>query len=172
MKSLPGYLLAGLGLLIIQSTVLPQFLPWHVKPDLLLILVIHLGFKESRLRAGVTCYLLGLMQDVFAGESLGLYGLVFLVVFLAIKSASSRLNAESPALLLFMVACGTLLEAFLLIFFLGFFAEAGHSWRIIVGSLPLQIVFNLAAAGILLKLFTVPRRGKPAAFSFALPRLR
>jgi len=172
MKGLPGYLVAGLGLLLIQCTVLPQFLPWHIKPDLLLILVIRLGFKESRLRAGATCYILGLMQDVFAGESLGLYGLVFLVVFLVTKGASCRLNGESPALLFFMVACGTLLEAFLLIFFLGFFAEAGQSWRLIAGSLPWQILLNLAAAGLLLKSVLFPRRRKPIGFSFASLHLR
>jgi rod shape-determining protein MreD len=150
MKGLLGCLLAGIGLLFLQSAVLPAFLPWQLKPDLLLIMVVYLGFQESSFKAGVATYLLGLLQDTFAGTCLGLYGLVFLIIFLAVKGASGRLNTESPVLLFFIVLCGTLLEALILIFTLGFFAEAGRSWTIIAGGLAWQTLLNLAGAWMLL----------------------
>jgi rod shape-determining protein MreD len=115
-KGLLGYCLIGIGLLFLQSAVLPGLLPWQFKPDLLLVLIVYLGFQEASFKAGVATYLLGLLQDTFAGTCLGLYGLVFLILFLAVKGASGRLNAESPVLLFFIVLCGTLLEAFILIF--------------------------------------------------------
>jgi rod shape-determining protein MreD len=158
-KGLLGYLLVGIGLLFLQSAVLPGFLPWQLKPDLLLILVVYLGFQEASLMAGVATYLLGLLQDTFAGTCLGLYGLVFLIIFLAVKGASDRLNAESPVLLFFIVLCGTLLEALILIFTLGFFAEAGRSWTIIVGGLAWQTLLNLAASWILFKAGSWLRQG-------------
>ncbi|MEZ4598716.1 MAG: rod shape-determining protein MreD [Syntrophotaleaceae bacterium] len=165
MKSLPGYLILGLGLLFLQSAVLPHLLPFHLKPGFLLVLAIYLSFHETRIRAGITCYLLGLMQDTFAGEFLGLYGLVFLIISLVVKSVAGRLNTESPLLLLFMVACGTLLEGVLLIFSLGFFTDAGQSWRLIVGDQLLQVLLNLVAAGLILKFFSMlPRRGKNHLF--------
>jgi rod shape-determining protein MreD len=151
MKGLLGYCLAGVGLLFLQSAVLPGLLPWQIKPDLLLILVVYLGFREPAVKAGVATYLLGLLQDTFAGTCLGLYGLVFLIIFLVVKGASGRLNAESPVLLFFIVLCGTLLEALILIFTLGFFAEAGRSWTIIAGGLAWQTLLNLAGAWMLFK---------------------
>jgi rod shape-determining protein MreD len=167
MKSLLGYLAAGLGFLFVQCAVFPRIFSWDLKPDLLLILVVLTSFRENWLRAGIICYLLGLLLDTFAGESLGLYGLVFLAISLAIKSASGWLNNESPLLLLFMVACGTVLEAAILIFSLGFFANAGPSWRLIAGSLPFQTLLNLAAAGLLLWFASLlPRRGRSGGFSF------
>jgi rod shape-determining protein MreD len=150
-KGLLGFSLAGLGMLFLQSAVLPGFLQWQLKPDLLLILVVYLGFHERTIKAGAATYLLGLLQDTFAGTCLGLYGLVFLIIFLVVKAVSGRLNAESPLLLLFMVLCGTLLEAFILVFTLGFFAEAGRSWTIIASALPGQLLLNLTGAWILLK---------------------
>jgi rod shape-determining protein MreD len=171
MNSVPGYLMTGLGLLFLQCAVIPHLFPFHLKPDLLLVLAIYLSFYESRIKAGITCYLLGLMQDTFAGESLGLYGLAFLIICLAVKSVSSRLNTESPILLLVMVVCGTVLEGALLIFSLGFFADAGQSWRLIVGNQPLQVLLNLVSAGLLLKVFSwMSGRGRPHLFSFASSR--
>jgi rod shape-determining protein MreD len=150
-KGLLGYCLIGIGLLFLQSAVLPGLLPWQFKPDLLLVLIVYLGFQEASFKAGVATYLLGLLQDTFAGTCLGLYGLVFLILFLAVKGASGRLNAESPVLLFFIVLCGTLLEALILIFTLGFFAEAGRSWSIIASGLAWQLLLNLAGAWMLFR---------------------
>jgi len=146
-----AYFLLGLGFLALQSALLPRFLPFETKPDLLLILVIYLGLHEDYLRGAGLSYVLGCLFDVFAGSSPGLYGTAFLATFLAVRGTASQLNTESSILLLFMVFCGSLFQAGILVFPLGFFADAGSLWSIILRHLPSQVLINLVVAYLLLK---------------------
>lgn len=143
--------LAGLLFIALQTTLLPRLLPFHLKPDLLLPLVIYLGIREGYLGGGLLAYALGCLEDAFAAGYLGLHGTALLVVFLAVRGTVGRLNTESSSSLLFLVFCGTLLHAGVLLFALGFFVEAGSYWRLILSRLPLQLLANLAAALLLLK---------------------
>ena len=124
MKTLLGFLLLGLGGILVQAALAPKLLPLHLTPGLLLILVIYLGLYRPSFSGGLTAFMLGLLQDSFAGGSLGLYGLVFLTLFLILHGLAERLNTESPILLLFMVLCGSLLQAAMLIFLLAFLTDA------------------------------------------------
>jgi rod shape-determining protein MreD len=154
MSRILGYFLIGLGFLLLQSALLPRILPFETKPDLLLILIVYLGLHESYFQGASLSYLLGCFFDVFAGSYPGLYGTAFLVTFLAVRGIASQLNTESSVLLLFMVFCGTLFHAGILIFPLGFFADAGPLWSIILGHLLSQILLNLASAYFLIKATT------------------
>jgi rod shape-determining protein MreD len=145
------YFLLGFIFLVLQTTLLPPMLPLHFKPDLLLILVVYLGLNEGYVRGGTLSYLLGCLQDVFAAGYLGLHGLALLCTFLAVRGAAARLNTESPVLLLLLVSAGTLLQAALVLFALGFFAEAGALWMIILKGILPQLLLNLLAACFLLK---------------------
>ena len=55
-----------------------------------------------------------------------------------------RLNTESSVLLLLLVSVGTLLQGGLIVFALGFFADAGALWTIIFKGLLPQILLNLS----------------------------
>lgn len=145
------YFLLGFAFIVLQTTLLPAMLPLHFKPDLLLILVVYLGLNEGYVRGGALAYLLGCLQDVFAAGYPGLYGLAFLGTFLAVRGAVARLNTESSVLLLLLVSAGTLLQSALLLFALGFFADAGALWVIVLKGLPVQILLNLVAAFLLIK---------------------
>jgi rod shape-determining protein MreD len=145
-----AYFLAGLGFLLLQSALLPRILPFETKPDLLLILIVYLGLHERYLQGAGLSYLLGCFFDVFAGSSPGLYGTAFLGTFLAVRGVASQLNTESSVLLLFMVFCGTLFHGGILIFPLGFFADAGPLWSIILGHLLSQVLLNLTTAYLLI----------------------
>jgi rod shape-determining protein MreD len=164
------YFLLGFIFLVLQTTLLPAMLPLHFKPDLLLILVVYLGLNEGYVRGGALSYLLGCLQDVFAAGYLGLYGLALLCTFLAVRGAAARLNTESSVLLLLLVSAGTLLQAALVLFALGFFAEAGALWMIILKGILPQLLLNLLAAYLLLKAATwLQRRFAPR---FRVPGLR
>lgn len=151
MSRVLAYLLVGLLFLLLQSGLFSRVLSLQTKPDLLLILVIYLGLHERYLRGAALCYLLGCLLDVFAGSSLGLYGTAFLVTFLVVRGVAGRFNTESSLLLLFMVFCGTLFQGVVLVFPLGYFADAGPLWSVILRRLLPQIVLNLVAAFLLLK---------------------
>jgi len=167
-----AYFLIGFIFLVLQTTLLPAIVPLHLKPDLLLILVVYLGLNEGYVRGGALSYLLGCLQDVFAAGYPGLFGLALLGTFLAVRGAAARLNTESSALLLLLVSAGTLLQAALLLFALGFFAEAGALWIIILRGILPQLLLNLLAASLLLKTVTwLQRRFAPRFRVPGLPRV-
>ena len=145
------YFFIGFGFTLLQTSLLPRLPFLQVRPDLLLILVVYLGFNERHLRGAVLCYLLGSFFDAFAGNSPGLYGTVLVGTFLAVRLIADHLNTESSLLLLFMVFCGTLIEGLLLVFLLGTFDEAGSLLGVVLGRLPLQALVNTAIALVLLK---------------------
>lgn len=158
MNIVVGYFLLGLAGVLVETAVAPFLLHLQLTPELLLILVIYLGLYHQGFSGGLAAYTLGLLQDSFAGSTLGLYGLIFLTLYLILRGLAERLNTESPALLLFMVLCGTLLQAVLLIFLLGFLTDAGAVWRNILRSLPLQTVLNLVCAWLLFNILQLLRR--------------
>lgn len=152
MKSLFFSLFCGLIFVLLQTTIFPRFFPASLRINLLLILVIYLALSESFLRAAILTLLLGALQDVFSGSTLGLYATVQLSIFLLIRLFSGHLNVESRPLLLGLIAAGTLLQAVILGFFLTTFAEAGPVLRILLSDLPFQLLANLLAGWLLLLL--------------------
>ncbi len=144
------YFLLGLFFMLLQTTVIPWAVPAMFKPDLLLILVIYIGLSESLVRGAALTYLLGTLHDVFAGAYLGLYGLVFLVLFLAARGAMRWFDTENSPLLLALVFFGTIFKGLLVIFVLGIFADAGQVWPLILKNIPTQVFASLAAAVLIL----------------------
>ncbi len=145
MKGLFLHLLCGLIFMLFQTTIFPHLLLPEMRPNLLLILVIYLGLSESFLRAAFLTLLLGVLQDVFSGSTLGLYATVQLTIFLLVRLFSDHLNIESRPLLLGLVGVGTILQSLLLGFLLTTFAEAGSVLGILLADLPFQVIFNLLA---------------------------
>lgn len=155
MKSLLLYLTLGLLLTVVES-LMPQALP--VKPNLLLLLVLTLGLREGIAVGGPTAWLLGCLQDSLSGACLGLYGWVFLLLYLMLRSIAGLLNGESPVLLMFLVFAGTLLQAVVLVITLDMLAAHGTYWRPILAGLPAQWLLNLLAAAVFLQLSAWGRR--------------
>lgn len=149
MRKLLIYLALGLLLTVVES-LLPQTMA--AKPNLLLLLVLNLGLRERVVPGGPAAWLLGCLRDSLSGSCLGLYGLVFLIMYLILRSVAGLLNSESPALLIFLVAAGTLLQALLLIFALDILGAHGNYWRLILTGLPVQVPLNLLAATVFLQL--------------------
>lgn len=157
MKRFTIIFILGLVFLTLQSSLLPLILPWGLKPDFLVILITYLGLHETLGRGAFTAYVLGLLQDVFAGQVLGLYGLALLVTFVSVRLLARRFNTESFLLILFMVGSCTLIEGGMLIFLLLFAGSASTGW-LILQDLPVQLLVNLGLAILLLVLVSVLQR--------------
>lgn len=145
------YALGGFAI-VLQSTVLPLFLPGYYKPDLLLILVVYMGLHERQWYGAIVVYLMGWLFDGVGGTFPGLYGFALLAIFLVVRGIVSRVNAESSLLLLLLVMGGTVLQAVLVAFALDFFRAEINVWTQIAWQLPAQIVLNFLAAIVLLRL--------------------
>jgi rod shape-determining protein MreD len=146
-----GFLYLGLAMLALplQTILLPPFFPGGAKPDLVLLLVIWIGLRESPWRGGALVYLIGWLYDSYAGIYPGLHGFVLLTVFLTVCGMATRLNTESLPLLWYLVGGGTLLQGALTIFAVEFFANAGQFWTVVLRSLPEQLLLNLLAGYLL-----------------------
>ena len=154
------YFIIGLLCMLFQTMLFPRIFPIYLKPDLLLILVVYLGVNEDFGSGGILAYSFGALLDVFAGSFMGMYGLSFLVLFFSVRGAVSFFNSENPLLLLFMVFCGTLLEAAMLIL-LGFMAQVTDLWLIIIRWIVPQLVINVLVAYLLLFVATRLQRRFP-----------
>lgn len=164
------YALFGLACLIIQTAVFPRIIPVQFKPDLMLILIVYLGISEKYGSGGLFAFCIGLLYDVFAGSAFGMYGMVFLLVFFSVRSTIDYFNAENPFLLLFLVACGTVLQAGLLIL-LGALAEAGALWQIVLQHFPGQLLANTVAAALLILAITYLQKRFPRLVVPGMQRL-
>ncbi len=164
------YFLVGFVFVLLQTAFFPRLLPFHLKPDLLLILVVYLGLNEDFVRGGCLSYALGCLQDAFAGHYLGLYGMALLAVFVTVRGTADRLNTESSVLLLLLVFGGTFLEGGILFFSLGFFADAGPMLPLFLKYLVPQALINLGAAILLLTVAFRLQRALPLGME--IPGLR
>ena len=164
------YALFGLLGLLIQTSVFPRIFPFQFKPDLILILIVYLGISEKYGSGGLFAFSIGLLYDVFAGSSFGMHGMIFLLIFFSVRSTIDFFNAENPFLLLFLVACGSLLQAGLLVI-LGAFADAGALWHIVLQHLPAQLLINIVSATVLMFAVTYLQKRYPRLVVPGMQRL-
>lgn len=151
----------------LQTVLLPPFFPGSVKPDLLLLLAIWIGLRESPWRGGVLVYALGWLYDVYAGTYPGLHGFVLLTVFLVVCGMATRLNTESLRLLACLIGGGTLLQGALTLFALEFFANTERFWLIVMRTLPAQLLCNLLIGYLLRNLYQRWLRTAPGRYLHA-----
>jgi rod shape-determining protein MreD len=84
------FLILGILILVVQTTFL-QLLPgWLGKPDILFLLIVYISCQKEILAGAVIIFLLGLLMDVFSGVFLGLYPVIYLLVFAFIKGISRK----------------------------------------------------------------------------------
>jgi rod shape-determining protein MreD len=152
MRGILLFLLVGIFFILLQSSVFPLFLSPNWRPNLILLLILYLGLSESLSRALISGLLLGAIQDSFCGPSLGLYVSVYLVIILVTRTLTEQFNAESPPLLLLLIAAGTLLQNLLIALYLTIFAETASVFHILLPAIPKQFFANLFFAAILLYL--------------------
>lgn len=81
-------LFLGTILLTIQTTLFHILPPWIGRPDLLFILVIFLATDMETFKGALLVLLFGFLMDIFSGIYLGMYPLLYLLLFFAIKTLS------------------------------------------------------------------------------------
>ncbi len=150
MRQFVFYFVLGLLFVFLQSSVFPLFLEPNLRPSPLLILVVFAGLKEDLLGSIIAGLLLGAIQDSFSGHSLGLYVTVYLALALCAEALSEQLNAESPPLLMLLIAGGTLVQNLLVGVLLSLLADTPSVLSIILSAIPMQILANLLFALVLL----------------------
>jgi rod shape-determining protein MreD len=94
MKRFAPLLLAGIFLLILQTTWLSFFPIQRIRPDLLLIFTLYLAFLFPPFLGGILAFFMGYLMDLFSGNTLGLYAFSRTIVFFATQFLKERFYLE------------------------------------------------------------------------------
>lgn len=75
------FLLIGILLIVMQTTVLQNLPDWFGFPDLIFILIAFAAFRFDWLQGFILAFVLGWMMDVVSGIYLGLFAVKYVIVF-------------------------------------------------------------------------------------------
>jgi len=95
MKSFFTYLGLALLFLVIESTLLYHVLPSFLIPDVILIMVFHLGFNNRSTSGALTAFTLGYLADVFSGWVIGTSSFAFVFVFVITSMLAKIVSLNS-----------------------------------------------------------------------------
>lgn len=158
MKRFGQYFIAGIALILIQTSALPLLAGLSLRPDLILLLVLYIGLNETPLAGAFYAWLLGCLLDVFCGMTLGLNGMIMLLVFCGTYMGGRQLNLENDLVMLLATVIGTICNSLLLIITLLCFSEQNQSSMLILNGLPSQLFINLTTIIALTFIFSVIRK--------------
>ena len=157
------FLILGILLLVLQTTFL-QLLPvWLGKPDLLFLLIVYIACQAGILRGALVVLLLGLLMDAFSGVFLGLYPVIYLLVFAFIKGISSQIAINEFAYQVPLAVISYILVGigmFLFSFFLTPDSPPQWSWGIMLLQLIILAVIGTPVFGIFDSIMSFYRSSK------------
>lgn len=104
------YIPIAIAFIVMQTVVLPVLFFSERSYDLLLILVLFLGFYRSAAESIPVVLLLGLLSDSFSGGPFGLYITTYLWLFVGVKIVIPLFHADSWIVLFVGILSGVLLE--------------------------------------------------------------
>lgn len=85
-----SFILLGLGVLAIQTTVFSLFPQWFGRPDLVFVLLVFVAYKFPWHSGLFIAFALGWMLDVVSGMFLGTYLFMAVIVFCLVKLFSQN----------------------------------------------------------------------------------
>lgn len=143
MKKLVFYLAIGIFFILIQTAILPKFIGTTVRPDLILLLVLYIGLNDPPISGALYSWILGCILDVFCGTTLGLNGMIMLLIFCGTCIGGRHLNLDNDLVMLVATTLGTISNSLLLVLTLLCFSEQSQSSLLILNGLPTQLLINL-----------------------------
>ena len=115
MKRFVPLLLAGILLLILQTTWLSSFPIRRIRPDFLLIFTLYLAFLFPPFLGGILAFFMGYLLDLFSGNTLGFYTFSRTLVFFATQFLKERFYLEGFSFQFLFAFIFSLLEGGLLL---------------------------------------------------------
>ncbi|MEI8355162.1 MAG: rod shape-determining protein MreD [Deltaproteobacteria bacterium] len=143
---------------ILQVAFFPSHLADPFKPNLLMILIVYLGFRSSFLYGGIFAFLLGLLQDSISGLYFGLNGFSSLLIFILLKTVAHRLYADGRAIIVLSVFLATLLNGLLNLLLLLVFSVADGIYSSVFSSIVPQGLMTALISGMVYRFAVSGRR--------------
>lgn len=146
--------------IIFQYVVIPDYIADPFKPNLLIILVVHIGFRCTFRVGALSSFLLGLFNDSLSGVSFGLSGFSFLFIFFLYHEIANRLYTNSRLLMMLGAFLATFLHAFLSLILLLLFSSSSGVYTSILQSVLPQGLINAVLSACLFNVIPVTGREK------------
>ena len=145
------FLTLGILILVLQTTFLQLLPAWLGKPDILFLLIVYVSCQADILRGALIILVLGLLMDAFSGVFLGLYPVIYLLVFAFIKGISRQIAINEFAYQVPLAVISYLfvgIGMFLFSFFLVPDSPPQWSWSIMLLQLLILAVIGTPVFGI------------------------
>lgn len=103
MKRIAIPFLLGILFITLQATLLASPSIQRIRPDIVLILTLHLGLSYPPISGGILAFVMGYLIDLFSGNSFGLYTFSRPLLFYAAQLFKDRFYLEGyPSQFLFV----------------------------------------------------------------------
>lgn len=142
-------ILLALSIILLETSVLPQYLNPLYKPDLLLVLMVVIALRSPITVSALSAYLLGLLKDCVSGMYLGLNGFSFLLVYLILKGFSDQVYVRNAMLLVVAVASASLAVTFSNALLLLAFSDTSGVFTSMLSALAPQLLINCFVASLI-----------------------
>lgn len=166
-----SFWVVGLVLIIAQTTLL-EYLPfWLGRPDMLFVLVTFIAYRFAWIPGIILVFVLSWVLDVVASVYLGIYPLVCLLVFTALKTLTDKSPVKEFTYQVPLVGVSYLsMQIFLYVINAGLLPDLLPDWSwaealqrtvlVTLSAIPLFVLFNRLYEFILKRRLrsTAPRR--------------
>jgi cell shape-determining protein MreD len=144
------YFLFSLCLVVIKTTLIPGLPVFAKFYDLLIPIIVYLGFFRS-LKEGIPLVLFfGVIMDSLCGGPAGLYPITYAWFYVAICSVARFLQASNWLLLAAAVACGVVFEIVVLLIYMVLLAPNASLPVDTMETIVLQIIWAVLTGPIIL----------------------
>lgn len=144
--------LAGLLLVVFQTSVLNIFFMGHLNVEISLILVIYSGFRMKILPGALLSFLLGFFLDCSMGSISGLFTLIYVCIFFISVLVSMRVYAEQISLIIGFSFLCSIFEGLMIVLFFKIMYDINMLDSIILVFLPQALVVG-ALSPLFFKVF-------------------
>jgi len=147
-------LFSGIFLLTLQATLLTSSPIQRIRPDIVLVLILYMGFSYSPVSGGLLAFFMGYLMDLFSGNGFGLYTFSRPLIFYAAKIFRSWFYLEDFSSQFLFVAVSAIAEGVVIMILLT-----------ALNSTPFSNLYPLLVTSLLPQSFTT---GLVSPFFFSL----
>ena len=122
-------MIAAVGSVLLETTLLHVLPLGSVTPDLLVILCVYLALHEHSVAGALGAFLLGYFADNFSGNVLGLQAFSMSLVFLLVYLLARQLWMDNVVANVAVVFMASVLKAFAVAVLLAFYLTADYPWQ-------------------------------------------
>ena len=147
-----------LGLIVVQTTVMPYIPLFDRFYDLLSPFVIYLSIFRSNRESLVIIFLFGFFMDIISGGPFGLYITAYVWLFIGVRWAITFLHVGDSMLLPFVVALGVLMENFIFVVTSAMFEQSSRVSEAMVSTIIVQVLWAIFTGPLFLMFFNYSHR--------------